>query len=73
MKTIVAASVLATALFIATPALAAEGEMPADDNSALVGLAIGAAFIIVGTVAGAVSVTLRERAARKRPKKLYED
>lgn len=73
MKTIAAASVLATALFTATPALAAEGEMPADDNSALVGLAIGAAFIIVGTVAGAVSVTLRERAARKRPKKLYED
>lgn len=73
MKTFASAIVLATTLLTATPAFAAEAPTPADDNSALVGLAIGAAFIIVGTVAGAVSVTLRERAARKRPKKLYED
>lgn len=51
--------------------LAAESQ--ATDSSGLLGLAIGAGFIIIGTIAGAVSVTLRERAARKKPKKLYED
>lgn len=73
MKSILTIAVFAISLFAASPAFAAETETGADDNSALVGLAIGASFIIVGTIAGAVSVTLRERAARKRPKKLYED
>lgn len=43
------------------------------DNSGLLGLAIGAGFIVIGTVTGAVAVRIRERNERKKPKKLYED
>ena len=43
------------------------------DNSGLLGLAIGAGFIIIGTVTGALAVRIRERNERKKPKKLYED
>jgi hypothetical protein len=43
------------------------------DNSGLLGLAIGAGFIVIGTVTGALAVRIRERNERKKPKKLYED
>ena len=55
------------------PLVTADGAKTADDNNGLVGLAIGAAFIVVGTVTGAIAVRVRERNERKKPKKLYED
>lgn len=43
------------------------------DNSGLIGLAVGAGFIVIGTVAGALAVRVRQRNEAKKPKKLYED
>ena len=63
----------ATAYDLGAPVITAEGSKTADDNSGLVGLAVGAAFIVVGTVTGAIAVRVRERNERKKPKKLYED
>jgi methionine-rich copper-binding protein CopC len=64
-------------------AVAYDAEMPvttaevakteSTDNSGLLGLAIGAGFIVIGTVTGALAVRIRERNERKKPKKLYED
>ena len=56
------------------PLITADGaKSETNDNNALLGLAIGAAFIVIGTVTGAVAVRLRERNKSKKPKKLYED
>ena len=56
------------------PLTTADGaKADSNDNNGLVGLAIGAAFIVVGTVTGAVAVRIRERNERNKPKKLYED
>lgn len=56
------------------PLTTAEGaKSDSNDNSGLVGLAIGAGFIVVGTVTGAIAVRIRERNERNKPKKLYED
>ena len=46
---------------------------PAEDNSALVGLGIGAGFIILGGVATAVTAKVRERRAAKKPIENRED
>ena len=50
-----------------------DGAKTAEDNSGLVGLAIGAAFIVIGTVTGAIAVQVRQKNEAKKPKKLYED
>ena len=50
-----------------------DGARTAEDNSGLVGLAIGAAFIVIGTVTGAIAVQVRQKNEAKKPKKLYED
>jgi methionine-rich copper-binding protein CopC len=56
------------------PLTTAEGAKTNSSNdNALIGLAIGAGFIVLGTVTGAVAVRIRERNERKKPKKLYED
>jgi methionine-rich copper-binding protein CopC len=55
------------------PLVTADGAKTAEDNSGLVGLAIGAAFIVIGTVTGAIAVQVRQKNEAKKPKKLYED
>lgn len=58
----------------AAPLTTAEGAKTNSSNdNALIGLAIGAGFIVLGTVTGAIAVRIRERNERKKPKKLYED
>lgn len=64
----------AVAYDAAMPVTTAEvAKTESTDNSGLLGLAIGAGFIIIGTVTGALAVRIRERNERKKPKKLYED
>jgi methionine-rich copper-binding protein CopC len=43
------------------------------DDSAFTGLLIGASFIVIGTIAGAVAVRIKEKNAAKKPKVLYKD
>lgn len=46
---------------------------PESDNSALVGLGIGAGFIVLGGIATAITAKIRERRAAKKPVETKED
>lgn len=57
----------------AAPPTTTDAAKTSGDNGAFTGLLIGAAFIVLGTIAGAVSVHFREKNQRKKPKVLYKD
>jgi methionine-rich copper-binding protein CopC len=64
----------ATALDSSAPTVTAEGARTnGADDSAFTGLLIGASFIVIGTIAGAVAVRIKEKNAAKKPKVLYKD
>jgi methionine-rich copper-binding protein CopC len=63
----------AAALDSAAPVTTADGTRSSDDNGAFAGLLIGAGLIVLGTVAGIVSVYFRQQKERKKPKVLYKD
>lgn len=64
----------ATALDSTATAKTAEGtNSSSTDNSAFTGLLIGASFIVIGTIAGAVAVRIKEKNDAKKPKVLYKD
>ena len=62
----------ATALDSAAPITTADGARTADDNGAFTGLLIGAGLIVLGTVAGILSVYFRQQREKKKPKVLYK-
>lgn len=63
----------AAALDSAAPVTTADGARTSDDNGAFTGLLIGAGLIVLGTVAGIVSVYFRQQREKKKPKVLYKD
>ncbi len=64
----------ATLLDSSAPTVTADGTRTSGvDDSAFTGLLIGASFIVIGTIAGAVAVRIKEKNAAKKPKVLYKD
>jgi methionine-rich copper-binding protein CopC len=61
------------AVAYATDDLKRDATAPAEDNSAITGLAIGAGFIVIGAVAAVLTTRLRERRATKKPAQPEED
>jgi hypothetical protein len=62
-----------TSLDSAAPVTTADGAKTSDDNGAFAGLMIGAGLIVLGTIAGIVSVYFRQQREKKKPKVLYKD
>lgn len=64
----------ATAFDSLAPTVTADGTRASTtDDSAFTGLLIGASFIVIGTIAGVVSVRIKEKRNAKKPKVLYKD
>ena len=64
----------ATLLDASAPTVTADGtRTTASDDGAFTGLLIGAGFIMIGSIAGAVAVRIKEKNAAKKPKVLYKD
>ena len=64
----------ATLLDSSAPTVIADGTRTTGaDDGAFTGLLIGASFIVIGSIAGAVAVRIKEKNAAKKPKVLYKD